>query len=39
VGWLLVGREWILNGFSIGLAFGAMGGAISAGSKALSEID
>jgi hypothetical protein len=35
VGFLLVGVEGAINGLYIGLAFGTMGGAITAGSKAM----
>jgi hypothetical protein len=39
VGLLLVGWEGAVNGLFTGLAFGAMGGVMTAGSKALSEMD
>ena len=39
IGFLLVGREGALNGLYIGLAFGAMFGVITAGSRVLAGLD
>lgn len=39
VGFVLVGREGAVNGFYMGLAFGTLGGAITAGSRALAGLD
>lgn len=39
IGFLFAGWEGAINGFYFGLAFGAMGGVMTAGSKALSELE
>jgi hypothetical protein len=39
VGFFLVGVEGAINGFYIGLAFGTMGSAMTAGGRALSRLD
>lgn len=39
IGLLIAGWDGAVNGFFMGLAFGAMGGVMTAGSKALSEME
>jgi len=37
IGYLVAGSDGLINGVYIGLTFGAMGGVITAGSRALSR--
>lgn len=38
IGYLIAGSEGFINGIYLGLVFGAMGGVITAGSRALSHL-
>ena len=38
IGFLVAGSEGFINGIYIGLTFGAMGGVMTAGSRALSRL-
>lgn len=39
IGFIWLGVEGAINGLYMGLAFGTMGGAITAGSRALANLD